>query len=49
MVISEEVEFAGTEIRAEKKQDEDVVNILTREKRIQAFMELKKPETKKEM
>ena len=49
MVISEEVEFAGTAIRAEKIQEEDVVNILPREKRIQAFMELKKPETKKEM
>ena len=49
MVISEEVEFAGTAIRAEKIQDDDVVNILPREKRIQAFMELKKPETKKEV
>ena len=49
MVISEEVEFAGTAIRAEKIQDNDVVNILPREKRVQAFMELKKPETKKEM
>ena len=47
MVISKEVEFAGTAIRAEKLQDEDVVNILPREKRIQAFMELKKPEKKK--
>ena len=49
MVISEEVEFAGTAIRAEKVQDEDVVNILPRDKRIQAFVELKKPETKKEV
>ena len=49
MVISEEVEFAGTAIRVEKIQEEDVVNILPREKRIQAFMKLKKPETKKEM
>ena len=49
MVISEEVEFAGTAVRAEKIQDDDVVNILPREKRIQAFMELKKPETKKEV
>ena len=32
IVISEEVEFAGTAIRAEKIQDEDVVNILPREK-----------------
>ena len=49
MVISEEVEFAGTANRAEKIQDDDVVNILPKEKMIQAFMELKKPETKKEV
>ena len=49
MVISEEVKFAGTAIRAEKIQDDDVANILPREKRLQAFMELKKQETKKEM
>ena len=49
MVISEEVEFAGTAIRAEKKNDNDVVHILPREKRVKAFFELKKPETKKEM
>merc|ERR1711893_532428 len=40
MVISEEVEFAGTAIRAEKKHDNDVVHILPMEKRVQAFMEL---------
>ena len=49
MDISEEVEFAGTAIRAEKREENDVVNILPRDKRVQAFMELKKPETKKEM
>ena len=49
MIISEEVEFAGTAIRAEKIHENDVVHILPREKRVQAFMELKKPETKKEM
>ena len=49
MVISEEVEFAGTSIRAETIQDDDVVNILPRNKRIKAFMELKKPGTKKEI
>ena len=49
MVISEEVEFAGTAIRAEKKNDNEVVHILPREKRVQAFMELKKPQTKKEL
>ena len=49
IVISEEVEFAGTAIRAEKKHDNDVVHILPMEKRVQAFMELKKPKTKKEL
>ena len=49
MVISEEVEFAGTAIRVETIQEDDVVNILPRDKRIKAFMELKKPETKKEI
>ena len=49
MVISEEVEFAGTAIRAENIHENNVVHILPREKRIQAFMELKKAETKKEM
>ena len=49
MVISEEVEFAGTAFRAETIQEDDVVNILPRDKRIKAFMELKKPETKKEI
>ena len=47
MVISEEVEFAGTAIRAEKKNDNDVVHILPREKRVQAFMELKKKDKKR--
>ena len=49
MVISEEVEFAGSAIRAEKKNDNDVVHILPREKRVQSFFELKKPQTKKEL
>ena len=45
MVIGEEVEFAGTMIRAETVQNDDVVNILPRDERIKAFMELKKPKT----
>ena len=49
MVISEEVEFAGTAIRAETVENEDVVSILPRDKRVKAFMDLKKPETKKEV
>ena len=43
MTIGEEVEFAGTPIRAETVKNEDVVSILPRDKR------LKKPETKKEI
>ena len=49
MVIGEEVEFAGTVIRAETVENEDVVSILPRDKRVKAFMDLKKPETKKEI
>ena len=49
MVIGEEVEFAGTAIRAETVENEDVVSILPRGKRVKAFMDLKKPETKKEI
>merc|ERR1712044_143537 len=49
MVISEEVEFAGSAIRAEKKNETDVVHIVPREKKIQTFFELKKPTTKKEL
>ena len=49
MVIGEEVELAGTMIRAETVQNEDVVTILPRDKRVKAFMDLKRPETKKEM
>ena len=49
LVISEEVEFAGTVVQAETVQNEEVVSILPRDKRIKAFMDLKKPETKKEV
>ena len=49
MTIGEEVEFAGTTIRAETVENQDVVSILPRDKRIKAFFELKKPETKKEI
>ena len=47
MTIGEEVEFAGTTIRAETVKNEDTVSIIPRDKRIKAFFELKKPETKK--
>ena len=46
MVISEEVEFAGTAIRAETVENEDVVSILPRDKRVKAFMDLKKTRDK---
>ena len=49
MVIGEEVEFAGTVIRAKTVENEDVVSILPRDKRVKAFLDLKKPETKKEI
>ena len=49
MVISEEVEFAGTAIRAEMVENDDVVSILPRDKRVKAFMDLKKQETKREI
>ena len=48
-VISEEVEFAGTVVKAETVQNEDIVMIQPRDKRIRAFLNLKKPTTKKEV
>ena len=47
MVIREEFEFAGTVIRAETVQNEDVVSILPRDKRVKAFMDLKKTRDEK--
>ena len=44
--ISEEVEFAGTTISAELVQGEQVVNILPKDGHINAFRDLKRPETK---
>lgn len=49
MVISEEVEFAGTVVKAATVENEDIVFIQPRNKRIKAFLELKKPSTKKEI
>ena len=49
MTIGDEVKFAGTTIRAETVENEDVVSILPQDKRNKAFFELKKPETKKEI
>ena len=49
LVISEEVEFAGTVVKSETVQNEEVVSILPRDRRIKAFMDLKNPITKKEV
>ena len=49
MNIGEDVEFAGTVIRADTVKNEEVVSILPRDKRIKAFFDLKKPESKKEI
>ena len=49
MNIGEEVEFAGTVIRADTIENEDVVSILPMDKTIKAFFDLKKMETKKEI
>ena len=49
MYIGEEVEFAGTVIRADTIENKEVVSILPRDKRIKAFLDLKKLETKKEI
>ena len=49
MTIEDEVEFAGAKIRAETVENEDVVSILPRDKRVKAFFALKKSETKKEI
>ena len=45
MVILEEVEFAGTVVKAETVQNEDIVMIQPKDKRIKAFLDLKKPVT----
>ena len=47
--ISEQVEFAGATLSAELVQGEQVVNILPKDNRINAFMNLKRPENKIEL
>ena len=49
MNIGEEAEFAGTLIRADTVENEDVVSILPRDKRIKAFFDLKKTSTKRKI
>ena len=43
------MEFAGARLTAELVQGEQVVNILPKDGRINAFRNLKKPETKSEL
>ena len=47
--ISEHVEFAGATLNAELVKGEQVVNILPKNGRIDAFQNLKRPETKTEL
>ena len=47
--ISESVEFAGATLNAELVRGEQVVNILPKNGRIDAFQNLKRPETKTEL
>ena len=47
--ISENVEFAGATLNAELVRGEQVVNILPKNGRINAFQNLKRPETKTEL
>jgi hypothetical protein len=47
--ISEQVEFGGTVISAELVKNEQVVCVLPKDKRIQAFYDMKKPQTKKDI
>ena len=47
--ISESVEFGGAVISSETVRNEQVVSILPKDKRIQAFHQLKKPGNKKEI
>ena len=49
MNIGEEVEFAGTLIKADIVENDQGDSILPRDKRIQAFFDLKKPSTKKDI
>ena len=49
LLISEEVEFVGSVISAETIQQENIIFIGPKDKRIKAFSELKKPTSKKEV
>ena len=47
--ISEEVEFGGAVISSKIVKEEQVVCVLPKDKRIQAFFDMKKPQTKKDI
>ena len=47
--ISEEVEFGGAVISSKLVKEEQVVCVLPKDKRIQAFFSIKKPQTKKDI
>ena len=49
LLISEQVEFGGSIISTESVQDESIVFIGPKNKRVKAFESLKKPTNKKEM
>ena len=47
--ISEQVEFVGSTVSAEKCQNEDLIFITPKNKRIKCFEELQKPKCKKDV
>ena len=47
--ISEEVEFGGSSVTAEKCENETLIFISPKNKRIKTFEELRKPRTKKDV
>ena len=47
--ISEEVEFGGAVISSKLVKKEQVVCVLPKDKRVQAFFSIKKPQTKKDI
>ena len=47
--ISEEVEFGGAVISSKLVSKEQVVCVLPKDKRIEAFYDFKKPKTKKDI
>ena len=49
MNISEEMEFGGALIRADRAENEQVVRIHPKDKQVQAFFDLKKPSIKRDI